>query len=102
VFILNLCTVGTIEEHIVNLLSRKIRLFERIVGELEMIVGYLSSELKELESLDRKIMDIIVKYKHPEEQSQQIDHLGNFFTNAGNKYEEAKEVQEYVFGGDKS
>ncbi|PCJ20586.1 MAG: hypothetical protein COB02_03435 [Candidatus Cloacimonadota bacterium] len=102
VFILNLCTVGTIEEHIVNLLSRKIRLFERIVGELEMIVGYLSSDLKELESLDRKIMDIIVKYKHPEEQSQQIDHLGNFFTNAGNKYEEAKEVQEYVFGGDKS
>ncbi|MCY0870044.1 MAG: SNF2-related protein, partial [Firmicutes bacterium] len=39
VFIENYATVGTIEEHIVRLLQDKIRLFESIVGELDVILG---------------------------------------------------------------
>jgi SNF2 family DNA or RNA helicase len=97
-FILNLCTVNTIEEHIVELLSKKIRLFERIVGELEMILGYLASDLKELESLDKKIMDIVVKYESQDDQAQMLDALGKKFAKAAEVYEEVSRSQEYVFG----
>nr|NNM90998.1 DEAD/DEAH box helicase [Bacilli bacterium] len=39
VFIYNLSTAGTIEEHIVSLLEDKIALFERVIGELDVILG---------------------------------------------------------------
>jgi len=39
VFVENYATIGTIEEHIVRLLQNKIRLFESIVGELDVILG---------------------------------------------------------------
>ena len=76
VLILNFCIKDTIEEHIVNLLSHKIRLFERVVGELEMILGHLSGELKEIESLDSKIMEILVKYSDKSDQMKEIELLG--------------------------
>jgi SNF2 family DNA or RNA helicase len=36
--IYNLCTLGTIEEHIVRLLHEKIHLFELVIGDLETII----------------------------------------------------------------
>lgn len=39
VFIRNFATLGTIEEHIVTLLQDKIRMFELIIGELDVILG---------------------------------------------------------------
>ncbi len=39
VYIYNFATMGTIEEHIVMLLQDKIRMFELIIGELDVILG---------------------------------------------------------------
>ncbi len=39
VFIHNFATAGTIEEHIVSLLQDKIRMFETVIGELDVILG---------------------------------------------------------------
>lgn len=36
--IYNLCTLGTIEEHIVHLLHEKINMFELVIGELDHIL----------------------------------------------------------------
>ncbi|MFF2482834.1 DEAD/DEAH box helicase [Paenibacillus sp. NPDC058071] len=44
VHIYNLCTMGTIEEHIVNLLHEKINLFELVIGELDLILEKLEKE----------------------------------------------------------
>jgi len=38
-FIINLAATGTIEAHILELLDQKIRLFELVVGELDVILG---------------------------------------------------------------
>jgi SNF2 family DNA or RNA helicase len=97
-FVMNLCTVDTIEEHIVELLSGKIRLFERIVGELEMILGYLATDLKELEHLDSKIMEIVVKYSSLEKQRLEMEALGNNFSSAAKNYDEVAKSQDYIFG----
>jgi len=39
VYIRNFATVGTIEEHMVTLLQDKIRMFELVIGELDVILG---------------------------------------------------------------
>lgn len=39
VYIRNFATLGTIEEHMVTLLQDKIRMFEMIIGELDVILG---------------------------------------------------------------
>lgn len=98
VLILNFCIEDTIEEHIVNLLGYKIRLFERVVGELEMILGHLSGELKGVESLDSKIMEILVKYSDKEDQKEQIESLGNQFAKAGDDFDQVRKLQESFLG----
>ena len=98
VLILNFCIKDTIEEHIVNLLSHKIRLFERVVGELEMILGHLSGELKEIESLDSKIMEILVKYTDKNDQMKEIESLGDEFKRAGQNFEQVRKLQESFLG----
>jgi len=39
--VLNLCLAGSIEERILGILDERINLFELVVGEVEMILGYL-------------------------------------------------------------
>lgn len=99
VFILNLFVKDTIEEHIVHLLQRKIRLFERIVGELEMILGYMGNELADVDSLDRKIMEIVAKYREHKDQLQHIDQLGEEFVKASSQYASSIMAQDKLFEG---
>ncbi|WP_219837832.1 DEAD/DEAH box helicase [Paenibacillus sp. R14(2021)] len=47
--IYNLCTVGTIEEHIVSLLHEKINLFELVIGELDHILERFEKKNETLE-----------------------------------------------------
>src|SRR5690625_7232029 len=54
VLIYNLSISDTIEDHILNLLYRKINLFERVVGDLDHILAEL-----ELKSFDEEINQMI-------------------------------------------
>lgn len=100
VLIINLYLKRTIEEYIIRLLGQKIRLFERVVGELEMVLGYMSHEYRDLEALDRKIMDIIVKYQSDEEMRKGFDELGERFSEAGENYDKIRDLQQQAFGLD--
>src|SRR2546430_15155203 len=44
VHIVNLAAAGTIESYILQLLDQKIKLFELVVGELDVILGEFRSE----------------------------------------------------------
>ena len=50
VFIFNLCTAGSLEARILDLLDEKIRMFELVVGEVGSILGNLQGG-EEFESL---------------------------------------------------
>lgn len=56
VFIYNLSTLNTIEEHILKLLYEKIQLFEMVIGELDVILERLPRQTK----LDSHIVDIFI------------------------------------------
>ena len=42
--VINLCVAGSIEERILRILDERINLFELVVGEVEMILGYLEED----------------------------------------------------------
>jgi len=42
--IFNLSAQGTIEDYLLNILDRKLNMFELVIGEMEMILGYLTEE----------------------------------------------------------
>lgn len=69
VTIYNLSTQGTIEEHILRLLHEKINLFERVVGQLDVI-------LESAESFEKNLYDIILHAESDEEIQQKFDHIG--------------------------
>ena len=56
VYIYNLITQGTIEEHLLQLLLDKVRLFEMVIGDLQKIINYFNKE----KSFEAKVMNALV------------------------------------------
>ncbi|SFD56688.1 Helicase conserved C-terminal domain-containing protein [Paenibacillus catalpae] len=76
--IYNLCTLGTIEEHIVNLLHEKINLFELVIGELDHILERFESNAGSIEQqLARLLLESGGDTANLEEK---LNHLGSTIT----------------------
>ncbi|WP_141505750.1 DEAD/DEAH box helicase [Paenibacillus luteus] len=72
--IYNLCTVGTIEEHIVNLLHEKINLFELVIGELDHILERFE---KGDGSIEQRLAKMMLEAGNDSDLKQKINHLGS-------------------------
>ena len=70
VYIYNLATKGTIEEHILKLLYEKINLFERVVGDLDEILSRI-----DIQNIEDHIQDILVNSKSNGEMRIKMDNL---------------------------
>lgn len=92
----NFCTMGSIEDHILEILDKKINLFELVVGEIDMILGRLEGE----EEFSDLVYDIWVK--HPEEgrRRQAFETLAQRLRQARSAYEKSKELDEKLFQED--
>ncbi|UVI27928.1 DEAD/DEAH box helicase [Paenibacillus spongiae] len=77
VHIYNLCTLGTIEEHIVNLLHEKINLFELVIGELDHIIERFE---KGEHSLEQRLSRAMLESGNSAELRMKIDDLGHSLT----------------------
>jgi len=71
--IYNLCTKGTIEEHIVRLLHEKINLFELVIGELDHILERLEGDEGPLE---RQLAKLMLESPSDAELGSRIDAIG--------------------------
>ncbi len=71
--IFNLCTLGTIEEHIVHLLHEKINMFEMVIGELDEIVERLEKE----ESWERRVARLVLESTGDADLRKRLDSLGD-------------------------
>lgn len=72
--IYNLCTLGTIEEYIVNLLHEKINLFELVIGELDHILERFE---KGDGSLEQKLAKVLLEAGNDKDLKQQLNQLGS-------------------------
>jgi len=78
VYIFNLTTAGTIEEHILTLLHEKINLFERVIGGLDAILERLESKTPWEANLFRLAMEA----ESDDELRAGLDRLGKAFRDA--------------------
>ncbi|OHB66838.1 MAG: hypothetical protein A2V70_03815 [Planctomycetes bacterium RBG_13_63_9] len=96
VFIFNLCTAGSLEAHILDLLGEKIRMFELVVGEIGSILGNLDGG-EEFESL---VLDLWLRSHSQGDLQGSFDQLGSALLEAQEEYVKAKELDEALFGED--
>lgn len=70
--IYNLSTLGTIEEHILNLLHEKINMFELVIGELDVIL----ERFEQNDSLEKRLYKMMLESNSDDELRAQVDSLG--------------------------
>jgi len=93
VYVVNLWAQGTIEEYLMDLLDRKVHMFELVVGELDMILG----NLDERRSFEELLMDIWA-LREGESRRESLRRLGDALVAARARYEGAKVANEEVLG----
>lgn len=86
VTIFNLSCNETIEAHIIELLARKIRMFELVIGELDLILGNLEGA-KSFEDLLREAWESSASERDLRER---LHKLGDLLVHARTRYEEVR------------
>lgn len=96
VFVFNLCTTGSLEAKLLDLLSEKIRMFELVVGEVGSILGNLQGG-EEFESI---VLDLWLRSKSEQQLAESFEALGDSLIEAQEEYLAAKRLDEALFGED--
>lgn len=89
VSIFNLSVHDTIEAHVLDLLSRKIRMFELVVGELDLIL----SDIDEQKSFEQMIQDLWLASKNERDLEQRFERFGNRLLQARKHFGKLKEAE---------
>jgi SNF2 family DNA or RNA helicase len=96
VYVFNLCTAGSLEARILNVLNEKIRMFELVVGEVGSILGNLEDG-DEFESL---VLNLWLRSRDDQELEKSFESLGETLLEAQEQYVQSKELDEALFGED--
>ncbi len=94
--IFNLSAEGTIEDYILDLLDRKLNMFELVIGETGMILGQLAEE-RDFEDL---VMEVWTRARTPDEVASSFEQLGEALVQARQAYQRTREYDEALFGED--
>jgi len=85
VMVFNLSLEGTFEGYILYLLSEKIRMFELVIGELDLILG----DIEEDETFEKSLQKIWLESLSDEEMKKGIENLGSKLSHGRKKFQEA-------------
>ncbi|MGA7874923.1 MAG: SNF2-related protein [Desulfoferrobacter sp.] len=96
VHIYNFCSAGSLEDRILEVLDRKINMFELVVGEIDMILGRLKGE----EEFSDMVYDIWLNHPDDAERNKAFDSLVTKLKRARSSYEKSKELDEKLFQED--
>ena len=94
--VFNFCAAGSIEDHILEVLDRKINMFELVVGEIDMILGRLLGE----EEFSDLVYDIWVQHADEPDRRKAFDALAGKLKRARSGYEKSRELDEKLFRED--
>jgi hypothetical protein len=88
----NLCLAGSVEERILEILDQRINLFELVVGEVEMILGYLEEE-REFQDL---VFDAFADAADGQRE-RRFERIGDALGAARRRYQGVKSFDEGFF-----
>ncbi len=94
VLIYNLCGAGTVEDYILEILDKKINMFEMVIGEIDMILGRLRGE----QEFSDRVYDIWVNSVSEKERRESFEKLGAQLKKCKTGYEKTKSLDEKLFG----
>jgi superfamily II DNA or RNA helicase len=95
VYIFNLSIRGTVEDQIIEILDRKINMFELVVGELDLILGRLGEE----KDMEETIMNMVGTSQSDEDLKARLDQMGDQMQEAREQYERIKSLDNALFEG---
>ena len=92
--IYNLCATGSVEDYILEVLDKKINMFEMVIGEIDMIMGRIKGE----QEFSEMVYDIWVNSPSEEAKGKSFDQLASTLKRVKNLYHKTKELDEKLFG----
>jgi len=94
IFVYNLVAQNTVEHYILELLDKKINMFELVIGEVDMILGDIEEEVE----FSEIIMETWVNADTMKDMDEKIEKLGEKLLDNKKKYIKRKELDEDLFG----
>jgi SNF2 family DNA or RNA helicase len=92
--IYNLCSAGSIEDYILDILDRKINMFEMVIGEIDMVLGRVRGE----KDFSDRIFEIWMDSLSVEDRKKGFAKLGTQLKRSKTQYETTKSLDEKLFG----
>ncbi|MFO7883371.1 MAG: SNF2-related protein [Desulfobacteraceae bacterium] len=92
--IYNFCATGSIEDYILDVLDRKINMFEMVIGEIDMILGRIKGE-KEFSEM---VYDLFVEAESEQDRKKSFANLGQRMKRAKTGYNKTRELDDTLFG----
>jgi len=96
VYIYNFCAADSLEDHILEVLDRKINMFELVIGEIDMILG----RLKEEQEFSDIVYELWVQNLDESQRKKAFNSLAQRLKRARSAYEKSKELDEKLFQED--
>jgi len=93
IYVYNFTTENTVEAYVLELLLMKIRMFELVIGEMDMILG----SLEEKSPLETRIFQIWSSTRDRKEVESQFEGLGEELDTARQRYERIKRFDSDIF-----
>jgi SNF2 family DNA or RNA helicase len=94
--IFNLSAQGTIEDYLLNILDRKLNMFELVIGEMEMILGYLTQE----QDFEEMLMEVWLNSADDSTLATGMDELGERLLTARETMRRIQTFDDTLFGED--
>ena len=94
--IYNLSARGTIEDYVLDILDRKINIFELVIGEMDMILGHLGDE-RDFEAL---LLEVWTRARSEADVAQGMAQLGDTLAQARLAYQRTQAYDDALFGDD--
>jgi SNF2 family DNA or RNA helicase len=91
--VINLVARGTIESYVLEILERKIRMFELVVGEMEEILGAWSSH----RSFEDEVFRRWTEARTPRARTRQFGDLATEIVTARKLYQQQRDDQSWLF-----
>ncbi|MBU0989049.1 MAG: DEAD/DEAH box helicase, partial [Proteobacteria bacterium] len=94
VMIYNLCAAGSIEDYILEILDKKINMFEMVIGEIDMVLGRVRGD----QEFSEMVYDIWINSGSQEEREKGFGQLASRLKRANTSYQKTKDLDEKLFG----
>jgi len=96
VHVYNLCAQRTVEERVLDVLDRRVHLFELVVGEMDLVIG----DLVEQQDLEGRILSIYAQSENEAQIAAGFDAIAEELARARGQYDKVRALDQALFGKD--